>query len=68
MAVEEDDELQLIRASPGLLSDLQTALSKLLWKQGGQNRVHQLVRLRDLDHVIRLVYIPETCVSPKEHC
>ena len=55
MAAEVDDELQLMRASAGLLSDLQAALSKLLWKRGHKDRVHHLVRSRDLDHVIQLV-------------
>ena len=56
MTAEVDDELQLMRASAGLLSDLQIALSKLLWKRGPK-RVHQLVRTRDLDHVIQLVHL-----------
>lgn len=55
MAAEVDDELQLMRASAGLLSDLQAALSKLLWKRGDKGRVHHLVRSRDLNHVIQLV-------------
>ncbi|KAH0120022.1 cell morphogenesis protein-like protein, partial [Aureobasidium melanogenum] len=55
MAAEVDDELQLMRASAGLLSDLQAALSKLLWKRGDKGRVHNLVRSRDLDHVIQLI-------------
>ncbi|KAI5257242.1 hypothetical protein E4T42_01275 [Aureobasidium subglaciale] len=55
MATEVDDDLQLIRASPGLLTDLQVALKKLLWKRGNSSRVHSLVRSRDLDHVIQLV-------------
>ncbi|KAH0174553.1 cell morphogenesis protein-like protein, partial [Aureobasidium melanogenum] len=59
MAAEVDDELQLMRASAELLSDLQTALSKLLWKRGDKGRVHHLVRSRDLDHVIQLVFFIE---------
>ncbi|KAI5201642.1 hypothetical protein E4T39_05140 [Aureobasidium subglaciale] len=55
MATEIDDDLQLIRASPGLLTDLQVALENLLWKRGDLSRVHNLVRSRDLDHVIQLV-------------
>lgn len=55
MAAGIDDELQLMRASAGLLSDLQAALSKLLCKRGDKGRVHHLVRSRDLDHVIQLV-------------
>ncbi|CAD0017199.1 unnamed protein product, partial [Aureobasidium pullulans] len=55
MATEADDDLQLIRASGGLLADLQTALSNLLWKRGNQGHVHHLVRSRDLDHVIQLL-------------
>ena len=54
MAAEGDDNLQLMRASAGLLSNLQVALTKLLWKRGDK-RVHHLVRVRDLDHVIQLV-------------
>jgi hypothetical protein len=53
MAAEVDDDLQLMRASAGLLSDLQVALSKLLWKRGVHH--HHLVRVRDLDHVIQLI-------------
>ncbi|CAD0095047.1 unnamed protein product, partial [Aureobasidium vineae] len=55
MATEVDDDLQLMRASAGLLSGLQIALSKLLWKRGDEGRVHHLVRSRDLDHVIQLI-------------
>ncbi|KAI5276405.1 hypothetical protein E4T47_00731 [Aureobasidium subglaciale] len=55
MATEVDDDLQMIRASPGLLTDLQVALKKLLFKRGISSRVHSLVRSRDLDHVIQLV-------------
>jgi len=55
MAAEVDDDLKLMRASAGLLSDLHVAIQKLLWKRGDK-RVHHLVRLRDLDHVIQLVY------------
>lgn len=55
MAAEVDDELKLMRASAGLLSDLQAALSTLLWKRRDRGRVHHLVRARDLDHVIQLV-------------
>ena len=57
MAAEIDDDLQLMRASAGLLSDLQIALSKLLWKRRDKGRVHHLVRSRDLDHVVQLVRI-----------
>ncbi|KAH0297034.1 cell morphogenesis protein-like protein, partial [Aureobasidium melanogenum] len=59
MAAEVDDELQLMRASAELLSDLQAALSKLLWKRGDKGRVHHLVRSRDLNHVIQLVFFIE---------
>ncbi|KAI4738824.1 hypothetical protein E4T50_10722 [Aureobasidium sp. EXF-12298] len=55
MAAEVDEELQLMRASAELLSDLQAALSKLLWKRGDKGHVHHLVRSRDLDHVIQLI-------------
>jgi hypothetical protein len=52
MAAEVDDDLQLMRSSAGLLSDLQLALQKLLWKR---ENIHHLVRSRDLDHVIQLI-------------
>ena len=56
---EEDDDLQLVKASARLLSDLEDALPKLLWnpssKTGSGRRVHSHVKRRDLDHVIRLV-------------
>ena len=55
MAAEVDDDLQLMRASAGLLADLHVAIKKLLWKRGDK-RVHHLVRSRDLDHVNQLVY------------
>ena len=55
MAVEGDDDLQRIPHSAGLISDLQSALPKLLWKRHDSSRVHQLVRSCDLDHVVQLV-------------
>jgi len=56
---EEDDDLELVKASAVLLSDLETALPKLLWKsyENGfsHRRVHTRVKKRDLDFVIKLV-------------
>ena len=63
MAAEGDDDLQLMRASAGLLSNLQVALTKLLWKRGDK-RVHHLVRVRDLDHVIQLVCFASLFMVP----
>ena len=55
MALQDDDDLRLIRASASLLQDLEQSLPHLLWKVKGHRRVHQLVRLRDLDYVLQLV-------------
>ena len=57
-ALEEEDDLKLVRASVGLLSDLEAALPKVLWKSkrgshGG--RVHTQVKRRDLEYVFKLV-------------
>ena len=53
MASQDDDDLQLMRASASLLQDLEQSLPRLLWKS--KARLHQLVRVRDLDYIIRLV-------------
>ena len=55
---EEDDDLILVKASGILLTDLEDALPKLLWKpakNGNARKVHSLVKRGDLDHVTRLV-------------
>ncbi|KAK4574838.1 hypothetical protein LTR86_001680 [Recurvomyces mirabilis] len=56
---EDDEDLKLIQASVGLLSDLQDALPKILWRSnaaGGEHGpVHAQVRQRDLDYAIRLI-------------
>jgi len=56
---EDDEDLKLVQASVGLLSDLQDALPKILRRPvtaGGVNgRVHTQVRQRDLDYATRLV-------------
>lgn len=56
---EEDDDLKLVKASAVLLSDLETAIPKLLWKpsKNGLNhgRVHSRVKKQDLDFIIKLV-------------
>ena len=58
---EDEDDLKLVQASAGLLSDLEVALPKLLWnpsKTGSSHgRVHTQVKRRDLDHVIELVRV-----------
>ncbi len=62
---DDEDDLTLVQASAGLLSDLEAALPKLLWKtqknKSDDRRVHVLVKRRDLDYVIRLVHLgPES--------
>lgn len=55
----EDDDLKLVKASAGLLSDLQDALPKLLWKpsevDNKRGAVHTQVKQRDIEHVVNLV-------------
>jgi hypothetical protein len=60
MEAAEDDELQLLRISEGLVADLQKLLRRVLWKksQSGQTdelKVHRVVKLRDLDRLIQKV-------------
>ena len=56
---DEEDDLKLVKASAGLLLDLEAALPKLLWKRktsvGDRKRVHTQVKQRDLAYVIHLV-------------
>jgi len=57
---EDDGELGLVKASANLLSDLEIALPKLLWRPGGTpsargGRVHSKVKQQDLDYVLQLV-------------
>ncbi|KAK3709468.1 hypothetical protein LTR37_010841 [Vermiconidia calcicola] len=56
---EDEDDLKLVQASAGLLSDLEAALPKLLWRPSttgsGRGEVHRQVKRRDLDYVIRLI-------------
>lgn len=60
-SLDDDEDLKLVKASAGLLSDLETALPKLLWKRvktdNENRRVHSQVKQRDLDYVIRLVLL-----------
>lgn len=56
---DDEDDLKLVRASAGLLSDLENALPKLLWKRPKTNTrrgpVHKQVQRRDLQFVVNLV-------------
>ncbi|KAK5107621.1 hypothetical protein LTR62_000956 [Meristemomyces frigidus] len=55
---EDDADLKLVQASATLLSDLQIALPKILWRQAEgveHGRVHTRVRQRDLDYAVRLI-------------
>lgn len=56
---DDDADLQLIKASSTLLSDLQDALPKILWRpsktDSAPGRVHSQVRQRDLDYILQLV-------------
>lgn len=51
---DEEDDLKLIKASAGLLTDLEHDLPRLLFKPG-QRRAHTRVKKRDLDRVVNLV-------------
>ena len=67
--VDDEDDLKLVKASAGLLSDLETALPKLLWKPSntgsGHRRVHSQVKRRDLEYVIKLVRLTSRSVESK---
>ncbi|RMZ08063.1 hypothetical protein D0862_04089 [Hortaea werneckii] len=56
---DDDADLQLIKASPSLLSDLQDALPRALWRpaktDSAPGRVHSQVRQRDLDNILQLI-------------
>ena len=56
---EDEDDLKLVRASASLLSDLEAALPKVLWKPGKTSaqhgHVHKQVKQRDINYILRLV-------------
>ena len=56
---DDDADLKLVKASATLLSDLEDALPKLLWRPSknatGKGRVHTQVKRKDLDNVLKLV-------------
>ena len=60
-SVDDDDDVKLMQASAALLSDLESALPKILWRPSTSGsdriRVHTRVRQRDLEHVIKLVWL-----------
>lgn len=61
----EEDDLKLLRASVGLLTDLQYLLHRILWKTSkdtGTSVVHRLVRERDLDRAISKVNLQIHCL------
>ena len=61
----EEDDLKLLRASVGLLTDLQVLLNRLLWKTSedtGTRLVHRLVREKDLDRAISKVILRIHCL------
>jgi tubulin-specific chaperone D len=59
---DEEDDLKLVKASAGLLVDLETSLPKLFWKPSknghGRGTLHKTVKQRDLSYVINLVRHP----------
>ncbi|TKA62881.1 hypothetical protein B0A55_08477 [Friedmanniomyces simplex] len=58
-AVDDDEDLKLVQASANLLSNLESALPKLLWRpsttSGKHGPVHTRAKRRDLDYVIKLI-------------
>ncbi|KAF4556425.1 Tubulin folding cofactor D-like protein [Elsinoe fawcettii] len=56
MDTDEEDDLQLVKASAQLLSDLEAALPRLLWRKGkAEQQPHRYVKNADLDRVISLI-------------
>ncbi|KXS97845.1 hypothetical protein AC578_7635 [Pseudocercospora eumusae] len=55
---DEEDDVKLVKASAGLLADLENELPKLLWKrctQGKPRQAHTKVKTRDLDRIVNLI-------------
>jgi hypothetical protein len=67
---DDEDDFKLVKASAGLLSDLEAALPKLLWKASKNTsdarRVHTEVKQRDLDYSIRLVYLSHESMQKRK--
>ncbi|QDS73191.1 hypothetical protein FKW77_002579 [Venturia effusa] len=60
MEAAEDDELQLLRISEGLVADLQKLLKRVLWKRpvgkdADELKVHRVVKLRDLERLTQKI-------------
>ena len=64
---DEDTDLKLVRASAGLLSDLESALPKVLWRRAesgsSHGRVHARVKQQDLDYIVKLVRSQSTSMA-----
>lgn len=56
---EDDDDLKLIKASAGLLADLESDLPKVSWHEfkipSAGRRAHKYVKRRDLNRLVQLV-------------
>ncbi|KAI5362715.1 Putative armadillo-like helical, tubulin-specific chaperone D, tubulin-folding cofactor D [Septoria linicola] len=54
---DEDDDLKLVQASAGLLADLETDLSKVLYQTSPtqSRRAHRHVKRRDLNRLVQLI-------------
>ena len=65
---DQNDDVDLLKASTSLLSEIQDALPNLLWKSGTRNAlgedsrvVHSQVRRRDLEFVVKRVGEFQVC-------
>lgn len=56
-AAEEEQDVQLQKASSGLLGDFDRSLKPFLWRttDGGKLRIRRKVRARDTERLLRLV-------------
>ncbi|CAK1358262.1 unnamed protein product [Cercospora beticola] len=56
---EDDDDLKLIKASAGLLADLESDLPQVLWHKlktpSARRRAHKYVKRRDLNRLVQLI-------------
>jgi len=60
MDVAEDDrDLQVQRASPDLLADIQSSLPPFLWRSlpSAQRKIRRRVRVKETDRIVALVGI-----------
>lgn len=67
---DDDADLKLVKASAGLLFDLESALPRVLWRRPkpgheAAGRVHTQVQRQDLDYILKRVGNPSCHFAPR---